>query len=120
MDPGLRRDDGQAGYWNGRALGTGRTLDRTIRTCKTVHGMEMQAILIWVAIGLIAGWLASIVVGGGGLIRNIITGLIGAVVGGFLVRYFEIPVDLGNGFVDQVVIAAFGAVLVVGFAKLIA
>ncbi|MCX5578632.1 GlsB/YeaQ/YmgE family stress response membrane protein [Kaistia terrae] len=81
---------------------------------------QLKAILIWVAIGLIAGWLASIVVGGGGLIRNIITGLIGAVVGGFLVRYFNIPVDLGNEFVNQVVIAAVGAVIVVGLAKLIA
>jgi len=80
----------------------------------------MKAILIWVAIGLIAGWLASIVVGGGGIIRNIITGLIGAVVGGFLVRYFNIPVDLGNEFVNQIVIAAVGAVIVVGLAKLIA
>jgi uncharacterized membrane protein YeaQ/YmgE (transglycosylase-associated protein family) len=81
---------------------------------------QLKAILIWVAIGLIAGWLASIVVGGGGLIRNIITGLIGAVVGGFLVSYFNIPVNLGNEFVNQVVIAAVGAVIVVGLAKLIA
>lgn len=81
---------------------------------------QMKAILIWVAIGLIAGWLASIVVGGGGFIRNILTGLIGAVVGGFLVRYFNIPVDLGNEFVNQVVIAAVGAVIVVGLAKMIA
>ncbi|WEK48956.1 MAG: GlsB/YeaQ/YmgE family stress response membrane protein [Candidatus Kaistia colombiensis] len=82
--------------------------------------METQTILIWVAIGLIAGWLASIVVGGGGFFRNIITGLIGAVVGGFLVRYFNIPVDLGNEFVNQIVIAAVGAVIVVGLAKMIA
>jgi len=81
---------------------------------------QLKAILIWVAIGLIAGWLASIVVGGGGLIRNILTGLIGALVGGFLVRYFNIPVDLGNEFVNQVVIAAVGAVIVVGLAKMIA
>lgn len=81
---------------------------------------QLKAILIWVAIGLIAGWLASIVVGGGGIIRNIITGLIGAVVGGFLVRYFNVPVDLGNEFVNQIVIAAVGAVIVVGIAKLIA
>jgi uncharacterized membrane protein YeaQ/YmgE (transglycosylase-associated protein family) len=80
----------------------------------------MKAILIWVAIGLIAGWLASIVVGGGGIIRNIITGLIGAVVGGFLVSYFNVPVNLGYDFVNQVVIAAVGAVIVVCLAKVIA
>ncbi|ODT15871.1 MAG: hypothetical protein ABS35_30150 [Kaistia sp. SCN 65-12] len=81
---------------------------------------QLKAILIWVAIGLVAGWLASIVVGGGGFIRNIITGLVGAVVGGFLVSYFNIPVDLGYDFLNQVVIAAVGAVIVVCVAKLIA
>jgi uncharacterized membrane protein YeaQ/YmgE (transglycosylase-associated protein family) len=85
-----------------------------------VLGMETQAILIWVAIGLVAGWLASIVVGGGGLFRNIITGLVGAVVGGFLVNYFSIPVDLGYDFLNQVVIAAVGAVIVVCLARVIA
>jgi len=82
--------------------------------------MDGQTILIWVAIGLIAGWLASIVVGGGGFFRNIITGLIGAVVGGFLVSYFNVPVNLGYEFVNQVVIAAVGAVIVVCLAKVIA
>jgi uncharacterized membrane protein YeaQ/YmgE (transglycosylase-associated protein family) len=82
--------------------------------------MEMKVVLIWVAIGLLAGWLASIVVGGGGFIRNIVTGLVGAVVGGFLVSYFNIPVDLGYDFLNQVVIAAVGAVIVVCVAKVIA
>lgn len=81
---------------------------------------QVKSILIWVAIGLIAGWLASIVVGGGGIIRNIVTGLIGAVVGGFLVSYFNVPVNLGYEFVNQVVIAAVGAVIVVCLAKVIA
>ncbi|WP_201403909.1 GlsB/YeaQ/YmgE family stress response membrane protein [Kaistia sp. 32K] len=82
--------------------------------------MDTKTILIWVAIGLVAGWLASIVVGGGGFIRNIITGLIGAVVGGFLVSHFNVPVNLGNEFVNQIVIAAGGAVIVVFLARLIA
>jgi uncharacterized membrane protein YeaQ/YmgE (transglycosylase-associated protein family) len=81
---------------------------------------QIKTILIWVVIGLIAGWLASIVVGGGGFIRNIITGLVGAVVGGFLVSYFNIPVNLGYEFLNQVVIAAVGAIIVVGLARVIA
>ena len=43
---------------------------------------------IWIIMiinGLIAGWLAGLLLGGGGLIRNLIVGLIGAVVGGYLV-----------------------------------
>jgi uncharacterized membrane protein YeaQ/YmgE (transglycosylase-associated protein family) len=89
-------------------------------TKELVDGMDGQTILIWVAIGLIAGWLASIVVGGGGLVRYIITGLIGAVVGGFLVSYFNVPIDLGNAIVNQIVVAAGGAVIVVFLARLIA
>jgi uncharacterized membrane protein YeaQ/YmgE (transglycosylase-associated protein family) len=81
---------------------------------------QVEAILIWVAIGLVAGWLASIVVGGGGFIRNILTGLVGAVVGGFLVSHFNIPVDFGYEFLDQVIIAAVGAVIVVCLARVIA
>lgn len=81
---------------------------------------QLKSVLIWIVIGLVAGWLASIVVGGGGLIRYIITGLIGAVVGGFLVSYFNVPIDLGNAIVNQIVVAAVGAVIVVFLARLIA
>ena len=81
---------------------------------------QLKSVLIWIVIGLVAGWLASIVVGGGGLVRYIITGLIGAVVGGFLVNYFNVPIDLGNAIVNQIVVAAGGAVIVVFLARLIA
>ena len=50
---------------------------------------QAKSIVAWVIIGLIAGWLASIVVGSGsGLIGYIIAGLIGSVVGGFLAQQF--------------------------------
>jgi uncharacterized membrane protein YeaQ/YmgE (transglycosylase-associated protein family) len=81
---------------------------------------QMKSILIWIVIGLVAGWLASIVVGGGGLVRYIITGLIGALVGGFLVSYFNIPINLGNEIVNQIVVAAIGAIVVVLIARVLA
>lgn len=34
--------------------------------------------------GLVAGWLAGLLLGGGGLIRNLFVGIIGAFVGAFL------------------------------------
>ncbi len=82
--------------------------------------MDVKAILIWVAIGIIAGWLASVVVGGGGLIRYLITGLIGAFVGGFLFKLVGINIDLGNAYVNEIVVAAIGAVVIVLRARLIA
>ncbi|PVB62744.1 GlsB/YeaQ/YmgE family stress response membrane protein [Labrenzia sp. 011] len=82
--------------------------------------MDATAILIWIVIGVVAGWLASVVVGGGGLVRYLITGLIGAFVGGFLFRIAGIDMNLGNPYVTEVVVAAIGAIVVVLIARLLA
>ncbi|WP_421983127.1 GlsB/YeaQ/YmgE family stress response membrane protein [Roseibium sp.] len=82
--------------------------------------METEAILIWVAIGIIAGWLASILVGGGGLIRYLITGIIGAFVGGFIFKFVGINIDLGNAYLNEILVAAIGAVVVVLIARILA
>ncbi|MHC5653592.1 GlsB/YeaQ/YmgE family stress response membrane protein [Stappia sp.] len=82
--------------------------------------MDVKNIVIWCVIGLIAGWLASLIIGGGGLVRYLLTGLIGAFVGGFLFNAIGININLGNVFVNQIVIAAIGAIVVVLAARLIA
>ncbi len=82
--------------------------------------MDWKALAIWAVIGIVAGWLASLVVGGGGIIRYLITGLIGAVAGGYLAQKFNISPNLGNEIVDQTVIAAAGAIIVVLLARLLA
>ena len=48
--------------------------------------MSLVAILIWVVVGAVAGWLAGLVMRGAGfgLAGNILVGIIGAVVAGFL------------------------------------
>ena len=49
--------------------------------------MSIETILIWMAIGLVAGWLASLVVGGGyGVIGDIVLGIVGAFLGGMIFR----------------------------------
>ncbi|HEV7336063.1 MAG TPA: GlsB/YeaQ/YmgE family stress response membrane protein [Bosea sp. (in: a-proteobacteria)] len=82
--------------------------------------MDMRAILVAIVIGLVAGWLASIVVGGGGLVRYIITGLIGAFVGSFLLGALGINLGIGNPLVSQILTATIGAIVVVLLARLIA
>ncbi|WP_306144077.1 GlsB/YeaQ/YmgE family stress response membrane protein [Roseibium sp. MMSF_3412] len=82
--------------------------------------MDAKSILIWVAIGIIAGWLASILVGGGGLIRYLLTGIIGAFVGGFIFKFFGINIDLGNPYLNEILVAAIGAVVVVLIARILA
>jgi uncharacterized membrane protein YeaQ/YmgE (transglycosylase-associated protein family) len=81
---------------------------------------QAKSIVAWVIIGLIAGWLASIVVGGGGgLIGYIIAGLIGSVVGGFLAQQLKIKLNLGNAFLEQIIVAFVGAVIVLIIAHII-
>ena len=82
--------------------------------------MDAKNILIWCVIGILAGWLASFVIGGGGLIRYLLTGLIGAFVGGFLFNMIGINVNVGNAFVNQVIVAAAGAIIVVLIARVLA
>lgn len=82
--------------------------------------MDMKAILIWCAIGILAGWLASFFVGGGGMIRYLLTGLIGAFVGGFLFKVAGINLNLGNAYVNEIVVAAIGAIVVVLIARVLA
>jgi uncharacterized membrane protein YeaQ/YmgE (transglycosylase-associated protein family) len=72
-------------------------------------------------IGLIAGWLSGLLLGGGGLIRDLIVGVIGAFVGGFLVhQVLKVNIGLGSPFVEQIVIATIGAIVVTLAARLVA
>jgi uncharacterized membrane protein YeaQ/YmgE (transglycosylase-associated protein family) len=82
--------------------------------------LDAQKLIIWAIIGIVAGWLASVVVGGGGgLLRYLITGLIGAFVGGFVLSAAGWKPNLGNAYLDEIVIAAIGAIIVVIIARLV-
>ncbi len=82
--------------------------------------VNAQQLAIWALIGIVAGWLASIVVGGGGgVLRYLITGLIGAFVGGFVFQAAGWKLNLGNEWIEQIVIAAIGAIIVVIIARLV-
>ena len=71
--------------------------------------------------GLIAGWLAGLLLGGGGLIRNLLVGVIGAILGGALVQMglLNLPFDLGT-WGNQIVVSTIGAIVIVIVARLIA
>src|SRR5579885_894922 len=63
-----------------------QTLSSTCRFKKEEIRSMLTAIIWWLIVGLIAGFLASVVMRGGGygIVGDIIAGLIGAFVGGFL------------------------------------
>jgi uncharacterized membrane protein YeaQ/YmgE (transglycosylase-associated protein family) len=68
-----------------------------------------MGILGWIVIGLLAGWVASMVMNRHhGLIVNLIIGLTGAVLGGWLAGFFGF---YAMGYVSQFVIALVGAVV---------
>jgi uncharacterized membrane protein YeaQ/YmgE (transglycosylase-associated protein family) len=81
--------------------------------------MDTRALLVFLAIGLVAGFLASFIVGGGGLVRYLITGVIGAFVGGYLFGALGINVG-GNALLSQIITSTVGAIVVVFLARLIA
>ncbi|APO74733.1 transglycosylase-associated protein [Rhizobium etli 8C-3] len=82
--------------------------------------MEIQALLVFLLIGLVAGFLASLVVGGSGLIRCLLSGIIGAFVGGFLFNALGISLGIENALVVQIIHATVGAMIVVLIARAIA
>jgi len=81
--------------------------------------MGLETILLWIVIGLIAGWLASAVVGGGfGLIGDIVVGVVGAFVGGFVFRALHIGTPFG-GLAGTIFVAFIGAVVLLLLLRLI-
>ncbi|MGI9478456.1 MAG: GlsB/YeaQ/YmgE family stress response membrane protein [Hyphomicrobiaceae bacterium] len=84
---------------------------------------EIQPYLPWIIMavnGLIAGWLAGLLLGGGGLIRNVIVGIIGAFLGGILVQQglLNLPFDFG-AWGNQIAVSTIGALLVIILARII-
>ena len=80
---------------------------------------DLTALLIFLGIGLVAGWLASLLLGGGGLVRNLIIGVIGAFVGGWLLSAVGVSIPIGNALISQIITATIGAIVVIIVARVI-
>ena len=78
--------------------------------------------IILAVIGLIAGWLSGLLLGGGGLLRNLVVGLLGALLGGYLVQsgLLKLPVAIPFPYGDQIVVATIGAIIVTVVVRLLA
>jgi uncharacterized membrane protein YeaQ/YmgE (transglycosylase-associated protein family) len=77
-------------------------------------------IVMWVIVGALAGWIGSKVMGTdaqqGGL-ANVIIGVIGAVIGGFVTRAVFGDSAGNNGFVASLLVAVLGSVILIGLYK---
>jgi uncharacterized membrane protein YeaQ/YmgE (transglycosylase-associated protein family) len=80
--------------------------------------MDIQGLIIFLAIGAIAGWLAGTIMKGGGfgLIGNIVVGIVGAVVGGFVFGFLGIST---GGLIGSIITATVGAVVLLAIVRVI-
>ncbi|MDB5990091.1 MAG: GlsB/YeaQ/YmgE family stress response rane protein [Herbaspirillum sp.] len=78
-----------------------------------------HGILAWLIIGAIAGWLAGVLVKGGGfgVLVDILIGIVGAFIGGWLAGATGIAV--GGGMIASIVTATIGAVILLVILRLI-
>jgi uncharacterized membrane protein YeaQ/YmgE (transglycosylase-associated protein family) len=79
----------------------------------------VESFIIWIIVGAIAGWLAGMVVKGGGfgLIGDIVVGIVGAIIAGWLLP--QLGIVIGSGFVAAVIDAFIGAVILLVIIKLV-
>jgi uncharacterized membrane protein YeaQ/YmgE (transglycosylase-associated protein family) len=82
--------------------------------------MTLEIVIIWLLVGLVAGWLASLVVrgGGSGAVTDIIVGIVGAFIGGMIFRAegWHAPF---SGYAGLIFVAFCGAALLLLVVRLV-
>ena len=81
--------------------------------------MDLQSLITWLIIGAVAGWLAGVLVKGGGfgLLADIGIGILGAFIGGWLAGVLHI--SIGSGWISSIVTATLGAVVLLLVLRLV-
>ena len=75
--------------------------------------------LYWIIVGLIAGWLAGVVMKGGGygVLMDFVLGVIGGILGGWL--FGALGFSSGGGLVGSIIVAFVGAVVLVAITRML-
>ena len=79
-----------------------------------------MSIIAWIVLGLIAGWLAGQFMRGGGygMVGDIVLGILGAIVGGWLTGLI-LGRDMMTGFnIESLIVAVIGAVVLIAISRL--
>lgn len=79
-------------------------------------------LIIWIIVGAIAGWLASMVMRtnrGQSLMEDIVVGIIGALLGGFILDVIGVGGDVDGINIGSIIVAFFGAVILLMILKAI-
>lgn len=80
--------------------------------------MSLESLIWFLLIGLIAGWLAGLVMkgGGSGILGNMVVGVIGALLGGWLFSALRLPVP-GGPLVGSILVAFVGAIVFIAILR---
>jgi uncharacterized membrane protein YeaQ/YmgE (transglycosylase-associated protein family) len=79
----------------------------------------MDGLLYWLVVGLVAGWLAGVVMKGGGygVLADIILGILGGILGGWI--FSSLGIGTGGGLIGGIVVAFIGAVVLVAITRVL-
>jgi uncharacterized membrane protein YeaQ/YmgE (transglycosylase-associated protein family) len=81
--------------------------------------LDARAIAVIVGVGLIAGFITNLILGGGGILRTLIIGIIGSGVGALILGAIKVDLGIRNPIVRQIAIATIGAIVLVLIARYI-
>ena len=78
-----------------------------------------QSLIVWLVVGGVAGWLAGMVVKGGGygLIGDIVVGILGGLIAGWLLP--QVGIVIGSGIIAAIIDAFIGAVILLLVLRLV-
>jgi uncharacterized membrane protein YeaQ/YmgE (transglycosylase-associated protein family) len=81
--------------------------------------MSLETLLIWIVVGLVSGWLASAVMGGGyGVVGDIVIGVVGSFVGGLILRGLHVHAPF-QGLAGTIFVAFIGAIVLLIVLRLV-
>src|SRR5262249_53800617 len=87
------------------------------KNCREVS--MLSSLIEWIIVGLIAGWAAGKIMKGGGYgtVMDIILGMVGAVVGGWI--FNTLGIYPSGGIIASILVAIVGAVLIIWITRLL-
>jgi uncharacterized membrane protein YeaQ/YmgE (transglycosylase-associated protein family) len=84
--------------------------------------LPMDTLLVWILVGLVAGFLAShVMLGHGmGILTDVVVGILGGLIGGFLATYFNLHIAIaGHAIISEMVVAFMGSVVLLLLLRLL-
>lgn len=77
-----------------------------------IVNLPVDTLLVWILVGLVAGFLAShVMLGHGmGILTDVVVGILGGLIGGFLATYFNVHIAIvGHTIISEMIVAFIGA-----------